>query len=85
MSRKYGDKLRKFRRARGVTQAELAQELGFAHPSAVHKRETGQVHMDETALLNALAAVACVAKRKIESATIDKLVCVKRERELQVD
>jgi len=83
MAAKYGDKLRKFRRARGVTQAELAQELGFAHPSAIHKRETGKVHMDEPALLSALAAVACVAKRKIESATIDTVIHRKRTRELQ--
>ena len=59
-----GNRLRQWRRARGVTQEELAHELGFAHGPAVHKRETGEVAMDEAALLEALAAVSKIAKRK---------------------
>ena len=66
-----GQKLRAWRKSRGVTQDELARELGFAHQPAIAKREADVVAMDETALIEAMAAVARIAKRKAEEITLE--------------
>ncbi|HUS81347.1 MAG TPA: helix-turn-helix transcriptional regulator [Armatimonadota bacterium] len=60
-----GSKLRRFRRSRGVTQEELARELGFAHQSAIAKREADLVvDFDADALDEAILATATIAQRK---------------------
>jgi len=69
-----GNRLRGWRRSRGVTQEELAHELDFAHGPAIHKRETGEVAMDEAALMDALAAVTRIAKRKAAEMTLTEVL-----------
>lgn len=59
-----GEALRRIRENRGVTQAELAHELGFAHGTAIHKRERGEVGMTDIELEDALLAVVRIARRK---------------------
>lgn len=61
-----GRKLKQFRRSRGVTQEELAHELGFAHGTALHKRETGEVPMDDEELARAIHGVTKIAKRRAQ-------------------
>ena len=60
-----GSKLRRFRRSRGVTQEELARELGFADASPIAKREADLVgDFDQDDLDQAILATAVIAQRK---------------------
>lgn len=64
-----GHRLRKFRKSRGVTQAELAQEMGWAHESSVSRRERGAIPMDEEELAGIVHAVTKIVKRRQDEYT----------------
>jgi len=65
----YATELRNYRRAADVTQAELADALGFATPAAVHRRETGAVRMDALEFSAAMQTVQSLARAKGIAAT----------------
>jgi transcriptional regulator with XRE-family HTH domain len=51
--RRFANVLRKLRLRRGLTQTELGNRLGFAHPSSISKIELGRrpVYLDELPML----------------------------------
>ena len=67
----FGDFLYALRKEKGITQAQLAQELGVTN-KAVSKWETGEA-MPETSLLVPLS--------KIFGVTVDELLNGERQRE----
>ena len=59
-----GERLRDYRRKRGVTQDALATELGFAHASQVSRYETGGRRLTPRKLAEALAAIERIVERR---------------------
>lgn len=45
MSNEFGEKIKKIRKAKGLTQQEFADSLGYAHKSTINKIESGQEDM----------------------------------------
>ncbi|MEA3400777.1 MAG: helix-turn-helix domain-containing protein [Armatimonadota bacterium] len=60
----YADELRDYRKRRGVTQTDLAEALGFAHASAVAKREAGDVAMSRADFSAAIAAIDRIVEQR---------------------
>jgi len=60
----YGDDLRRWRREHDVTQAELADALGYRNSSAVHRRERGAIEMSPLDFAEAVIAVWGIARER---------------------
>ena len=45
MSNEFGEKIKKIRKSKGLTQQEFADSLGYAHKSTINKIESGQEDM----------------------------------------
>jgi len=64
--RRLGRELRSYRRRRDVSQQELAIEMGWAHKSAISRRESGEIIIDVVELLELCAGVERVIRRRDE-------------------
>lgn len=69
-----GNLLRSYRRRKKVSQAELARELGFATPNAIHRREVPERHpehvpMSNAEVLHAAAAIERIVERRQQATT----------------
>lgn len=62
-----GQQLRQYRRTRGVSQEELAAQVGLRHKSAISRRESGEVPMTRAELLEMCAAVERIVEKRIEN------------------
>ncbi|MBQ6920509.1 MAG: helix-turn-helix domain-containing protein [Bacilli bacterium] len=51
MENKFGQKIKKIRKDRGLTQQEFAESLGYAHKSTINKIESGQEDMSYQKIL----------------------------------
>lgn len=51
MENKFGQKIKKIRKDRGLTQQEFADSLGYAHKSTINKIESGQEDMSYQKIL----------------------------------
>lgn len=61
-----GRQLRHYRRARDVSQEELAGEVGLANKSSISKRESGAQSMSRSELLELCAAVERIVEKRSE-------------------
>lgn len=75
----FGQKIKKIRKDRGLTQQEFADSLGYAHKSTINKIESGHEDMSYQKILILLKEYALEAKDLFddpenEIAKIDKLI-----------
>lgn len=62
MENKFGQKIKKIRKDRGLTQQEFAESLGYAHKSTINKIESGQEDMSYQKILVLLKEYVINAK-----------------------
>ncbi len=68
-ARTNGEKLREYREALGVTQAELAARAGLAHRAAISKRETGRVPVSRAELFHLCGLVEQIVAERLQRTT----------------
>lgn len=64
-----GEKLREYREALGITQAELAAHAGLAHRAAISKRETGRVPISRAELFQLCAMIEQIVAERLQRTT----------------
>ena len=70
MSTEYGAMLKAHRTRLKVAQTALAQKLGHASASYIHRRESGEVAMTRAEYAAAIAGVEAVVADRAESADV---------------
>ena len=59
-----GKKLRDYRRARGISQQELAEAAGLSHKSAISRREAGEIALTAAEFFDLCAAIERIVERR---------------------
>lgn len=69
-----GPKIKAFRKGRGLTQAELADALGYSHKSVITHIEKGDSEMSYDKILLLLRTFAIDANELFDVKQIDRLI-----------
>ena len=71
MKNDFGQKIKKIRKDRGLTQQEFADSLGYAHKSTINKIESGQEDMSYQKILILLKEYMLDAKELFDDSEKD--------------
>jgi len=63
-SKQKGRALRSYRKKRGVNQKQLADAAGFAHKSAISRRERGEIEMSDKKFLELCTVIECIVEER---------------------
>ena len=69
----YGNALKDYRKRAGISQQELAVEMGFAYASHISRYESGEMKLSRSRFAEAIAAIERIVERRGQSDPLSAL------------